>query len=56
VLENRTFQQAVDEHWSKSRQYGITGVPTFVAAGRGVAGAQPYEALAELVRLAREES
>lgn len=54
VIENRSFEKAVDEHWAKSRQYGITGVPTFVAGGRGVAGAQPYEALVELVRLARE--
>jgi predicted DsbA family dithiol-disulfide isomerase len=31
---------------------GITGVPTFVADGRGVVGAQPYEALERLVVLA----
>ncbi|MGH8722840.1 MAG: DsbA family protein, partial [Burkholderiales bacterium] len=34
----------------KSRAYGITGVPTFVAGGHGVVGAQPYEALEQLVR------
>ena len=45
VLEERTFKDAVDEDWRKSRQYGITGVPTFVAAGHGVVGAQPYETL-----------
>ena len=45
VLEERTFKDAVDEDWRKSRQYGVTGVPTFVAAGHGVVGAQPYEAL-----------
>jgi len=31
----------------------VTGVPTYVAAGHGVVGAQPYEALEELVRQAR---
>ena len=36
---------AVDEDWRKSHQYGVTGVPTFVASGHGVVGAQPYEAL-----------
>ena len=50
VLENRTFKDAVDADWTLSRQYGITGVPTFVAGGYGVVGAQPYEALEQLVR------
>ena len=45
VLEERTFKDVVDEDWSKSRQYGVTGVPTFVAAGHGVVGAQPYDTL-----------
>lgn len=43
VLEERTFKDVVDEDWSKSHQYGVTGVPTFVAAGHGVVGAQPYD-------------
>ena len=30
----------------------MTGVPTFVAARYGVVGAQPYEALAQLVEKA----
>ena len=45
VLEDRTFRDKVDEDWRKSHQYGVTGVPTFVASGHGVVGAQPYEAL-----------
>ena len=49
VLESRSFKAAVDEDWSKSHQYGVTGVPTFVAGGRGVVGAQPYEAIADLL-------
>jgi predicted DsbA family dithiol-disulfide isomerase len=52
VLEQRTFKEAVDTDWALSRQYGITGVPTFVAGRLGVVGAQPYEALEELVRKA----
>ena len=52
VLEQRTFKDAVDADWALSRQYGITGVPTFVAGRFGVVGAQPYEALEELVRKA----
>ena len=50
VLENRTFQQAVDADWQKSQQYGVTGVPTYVAGGYGVVGAQPYEALEQLMK------
>ncbi len=53
VLEQRTFEQTVDADWAKSRDYGVTGVPTFVAGGYGVVGAQPYEALEALVREAR---
>ena len=49
ALEKRTFKEAVDADWRKSREYGVTGVPTFVAGGYGVVGAQPYEALAQLL-------
>jgi predicted DsbA family dithiol-disulfide isomerase len=50
VLEKRTFKEAVDADWELSHQYGITGVPTFVVGRYGVVGAQPYEALEQLVR------
>jgi predicted DsbA family dithiol-disulfide isomerase len=56
VLEKRTFKDAVDRDWALSRQYGITGVPTFVAGHRGVVGAQPYEVLEQLVKQARAET
>jgi predicted DsbA family dithiol-disulfide isomerase len=55
VLEKRTFKGAVDQDWAKSRAYGITGVPTFVAGGYGVVGAQPYEALVRLVEQVRSK-
>jgi len=55
VLEQRTFKAAVDRDWQLSREYGITGVPTFVAGRYGVVGAQPYEALEQLVRKAAAE-
>src|SRR6201988_2497838 len=38
VLEERRFKEAVDADWAKSHQYGITGVPTFVADRYGVGG------------------
>jgi predicted DsbA family dithiol-disulfide isomerase len=54
VIEKRAFKEAVDADWALSRQYGITGVPTFVAGRFGVVGAQPYQALEQLVRKAGE--
>jgi predicted DsbA family dithiol-disulfide isomerase len=45
VLAKRRFKDAVDADWTKSHQYGVTGVPTFVSNGYGVVGAQPYETL-----------
>ena len=52
VLEQRTFQAAVDADWELSRRFGVTGVPTFVAGRHGVVGAQAYEVLEQLVRQA----
>ena len=45
VIEERRFKDAIDADWAKSHQYGVTGVPTFVAAGKGLVGAQPYATL-----------
>lgn len=56
VLEQRTFQADIDHDWSRSRAIGVTGVPTFVAGGYGVVGAQPYEALAGLLTKVRSET
>lgn len=49
VLEERSFKDVVDADWQHSRQLGVTGVPTFVAGGYGVVGAQPYEVLEQLL-------
>ncbi len=45
VLRQRTFRDAVDADWQRSRDLGISSVPTFVIGNRGLAGAQPYEQL-----------
>jgi predicted DsbA family dithiol-disulfide isomerase len=50
VLVERTFKAAIDADWAMAGQAGVTGVPTFAAGGYGVVGAQPYEALEELVQ------
>ena len=49
VLAERSFREAIDGDWESSRRIGVTGVPTFAAAGQGVVGAQPYEVLEQLL-------
>ena len=55
VLDKRTFKDAIDADWKLSREYGVTGVPTFVAGRYGVVGAQPYDELVQLVQKAATE-
>jgi predicted DsbA family dithiol-disulfide isomerase len=50
VFASRRFAPAIDRDWQRSRELGVTGVPTFVAGGYAVVGAQPYEVLERLVR------
>jgi predicted DsbA family dithiol-disulfide isomerase len=48
----RTHKDAVDADWALARSYGITGVPSFIAGGRKVVGAQPYSTLEKLIAIA----
>ena len=50
TLENRSYEESVDEDWNRSYQMGITAVPTFVINGMSLVGAQPYEKLVQLVK------
>ena len=50
VLEQRTYRKAVDADWSRSRQLGVTAVPTFVMDHQSIVGAQPYEALEQFLK------
>jgi predicted DsbA family dithiol-disulfide isomerase len=45
VLEKRVFKDAVDSDWARSREMGVTAVPTFMMNRKAVVGAQPYEVL-----------
>jgi predicted DsbA family dithiol-disulfide isomerase len=49
VIAGREFQAAIDADWQRSHAHGVTGVPTFLADGQAIVGAQPYEALEQLV-------
>ncbi len=43
VLRERTFKEAVDLDWVRSRELGIRAVPTFVLDRQSLVGAQPYK-------------
>ena len=49
VLENRIHKENVDFDWMRSRQIGISGVPTFVIGQYGISGAQSFETLERFV-------
>ena len=53
VLTRRTYRQAVDADWESARTAGVTGVPTFIAGKYKVAGAQPYDVLANMIGAAQ---
>ncbi len=50
VLETRAFKEAVDLDWSRSREKGVTAVPTFMLNQQAVVGAQPYKVLEQLMK------
>jgi predicted DsbA family dithiol-disulfide isomerase len=49
VLRERTFKDAVDLDWARSRELGIRAVPTFVLGRQSLVGAQPYKKLTALM-------
>ena len=49
VLDQRTYRDAVDQDWHRSRQMGITAVPTFVLHSQRLVGAQSFAALEAMV-------
>ena len=49
VLADGRYRAAVDAEWNRSRELGVTAVPTFILNGRRLVGAQPYEALVKLM-------
>jgi len=50
VLTQGEFKERVDRAWKYSRTCGIAAVPTFVANGLVVVGAQAYSMLEELIK------
>jgi predicted DsbA family dithiol-disulfide isomerase len=54
ALDQRSYRQAVDLDWQRSRQMGVTAVPTFVLGGQRLVGAQSYAALEGMVLSAKD--
>ena len=50
VLAEREFEFEVDKDWRRSREIGVTGVPTFYSHDLAVVGCQPYETLEKFVQ------
>jgi predicted DsbA family dithiol-disulfide isomerase len=49
ALADKRYQSVVTEQFQEAHQIGVTGVPTFVAGGYAVVGAQPYEMFVRLM-------
>jgi len=49
VVKTRRFKEAVDRDWLRSRQIGVTAVPTFMIDETRLVGAQPYKVLEKFV-------
>ena len=49
VLTDRTFKAAVDSDWTRAYASGVTAVPTFLLNVQTLAGAQPFNVLANFL-------
>jgi predicted DsbA family dithiol-disulfide isomerase len=56
VLISRSFKAAVDDDWRRCAAIGVNAVPTFLAGGYLMVGAQPYEELERLVQHAAKNA
>jgi len=52
LLKQGKLAGAVDADWSQARAWGVTAVPTFVAGGKALVGAYPYQDLARFAQQA----
>ena len=49
ALAERRYRESVVAQYEEAREIGVTAVPTFVAEGYAIVGAQPYEAFHRLM-------
>ncbi len=51
ALEEGRYRQDVETQYTEARQIGVTAVPTFVADGKALVGAYPYEMFEKLMAM-----
>jgi predicted DsbA family dithiol-disulfide isomerase len=51
ALEEGRYRDAVDAQYDEARAIGVTAVPTFVADGKALVGAHPYENFLKLMEI-----
>ena len=56
VLESRSFSSAVDAEWNRARQFGVSGIPTFVYRGYASSGYLPAEQLREFMQFVQQKT
>jgi len=49
IIQDRTYKREVDSDWKRSRELGITAVPTFLFNSQRLVGAQNFETLKKLL-------
>jgi len=49
ALAERRYRQEVQAQYEEAREIGVTAVPTFVAEGYAIVGAQPYDVFHRLM-------
>jgi predicted DsbA family dithiol-disulfide isomerase len=49
ALADHRYQDRVTQQFQEAHQLGVTGVPTFVAGGYALVGAQPYDMFIRLM-------
>lgn len=50
IIEKGQYREAVDRDWQRSRNMGITAVPTFVMNQQRLVGAQTYQDLTRFIQ------
>ena len=49
ILSDRPFEQEVNDDWQRCHSLGVRAVPTYLAEGLAIVGAEPYNRLEQLV-------
>lgn len=55
VFQTGSFSDAVDQDWAQAREFGVTGIPTFICGGYGLVGAQSFDDLLSLIEKGSEQ-